>query len=237
MVKKKVSPDLLADQRRMQRVIEVLEREYPEAECSLYFETPFQLLIATMLSAQCTDERVNQVTPDLFAEFPDAQSMAQAELSQILHLIRSVNFYKNKAKAILKSSQILVEKYAGEVPASMDELIKLSGVGRKTANVVLGVGFQIPSLVVDTHVGRLTRRLGFSKLSDPVKLEQHLMKIVPEKNWIQYAHLLILHGRAVCTARRANCERCLIERFCPKVGVSAKEIEKSGVMVRHSDGA
>lgn len=233
MAKKKVSPVHSSDLRRMEMIIQTLEREYPEAQCSLYFKTPYQLLIATMLSAQCTDERVNQVTPDLFAEFPDAQSMAQAELSQIMHLIRSVNFYKNKAKAILKSSQILVEKYAGEVPASMDELIKLRGVGRKTANVVLGVGFQIPSLVVDTHVGRLTRRLGFSKLSDPVKLEHHLMKIIPEKNWIRYAHLLILHGRAVCTARKANCERCLIERFCPKVGVRGKDAVRLDATLRH----
>lgn len=208
-----------ADLRRMEKVIQVLGREYPEAECSLYFKTPYQLLVATMLSAQCTDERVNQVTPPLFAEFPDAESMAQADLTRIMHLIRSVNFYKNKAKAILETSQTLVEKHSGEVPTDRSELVKLRGVGRKTANVVLGVGFQIPSLVVDTHVGRLSRRLGFSRLSDPEKLEQYLMRVVPEKDWIHYAHLLISHGRAVCTARKAYCERCSIALFCPKVGV------------------
>jgi endonuclease III len=208
-----------ADLRRMEVIIQVLEREYPEAECSLYFKTPYQLLIATLLSAQCTDERVNQVTPQLFAEFPDAQHMAQAELSQIMHLIRSVNFYKNKAKAILETSRILVEQHSGEVPPVLSELVKLKGVGRKTANVVLGVGFQVPSLVVDTHVGRLSRRLGFSKLKDPEKLEQFLMRVVPKKNWIRYAHLLISHGRAVCTARKAYCERCSIAKFCPKIGV------------------
>ena len=208
-----------ADLRRMEVIIQVLEREYPEAECSLYFKTPYQLLIATLLSAQCTDERVNQVTPQLFAEFPDAQRMAQAELSQIMHLIRSVNFYKNKAKAILETSRILVEQHSGEVPPVLSELVKLKGVGRKTANVVLGVGFQVPSLVVDTHVGRLSRRLGFSKLKDPEKLEQFLMRVVPKKNWIRYAHLLISHGRAVCTARKAYCERCSIAKFCPKIGV------------------
>ena len=208
-----------ADLRRMEKVIQILGREYPEAECSLYFKTPYQLLIATMLSAQCTDERVNQVTPGLFAEFPDAQSMAQAELKRIMDLIRSVNFYKNKARAILEASQALVANHSGEVPTNRSELVKLRGVGRKTANVVLGVGFQIPSLVVDTHVGRLSRRLGFSRLSDPEKLEQYLMRVVPEKDWIRYAHLLISHGRAVCTARKAYCERCSIALFCPRVGV------------------
>ncbi len=211
-----------AIKRRMQEVLKILWREYPEAECSLKFETPFQLLVATMLSAQCTDDRVNQVTPGLFRAYPGAGEMAQADLKSIESLIRSVNFYKNKAKALFETSRLLVENYHGEVPPKLDELVKLRGVGRKTANVVLGVGFGVPSLVVDTHVGRLSRRMGFTKSSDPEKVELELVKIVPRENWTEYAHLLIAHGRKVCTARKALCELCPVQQYCPKVGVSRR---------------
>ena len=208
-----------AVKRRMQEILKTLWREYPEAECSLKFETPFQLLVATLLSAQCTDERVNQVTPQLFQVYPDAPSMAGGDPKEIERLICSVNFYKTKAKALSMTAQLLVEHHRGEVPPDLDALVKLKGVGRKTANVVLGVGFGIPSLVVDTHVGRLSRRMGFTESSDPKKVEVELHRIVPRENWTEYAHLLIAHGRKICTARKAHCEVCPIQRFCPKIGV------------------
>lgn len=214
---KLTKPD--AEKRRMVEILRILKLEYPGAECSLTFHTPYQLLVAVMLSAQCTDERVNQVTPALFEAFPDAHAMAEAKLSEIETLIRSVNFYKNKSKAIKETSQILVEKYQGEVPRKMEELIELRGVGRKTANVVLGVAFRVPGLVVDTHVGRISRRLGFTRSTDPHDVEHELMKWVPEEDWIEYAHLLILHGRKICTARKAYCEQCVVAHLCPKIGV------------------
>ncbi len=208
-----------ANKRRMQEILKVLWREYPEAECSLHYGTPFQLLIAVMLSAQCTDDRVNLVTPELFRVYPDAESMAKGDLEVIRHLIRSINFFNNKAKALFETSKLLVERHGGTVPDRMEDLIHLRGVGRKTANVVLGVGFGIPSLVVDTHVGRLSRRMGFTKSSDPVKVEHELVKIVPKENWTEYAHLLIAHGRKICTARKALCDECPVRQYCPKVGV------------------
>lgn len=216
MASTRVTPET---KRRMQEILKILWREYPDAECSLKFKTPFQLLVAVMLSAQCTDDRVNLVTPELFRVFPDAEAMAQGDLEEIRHLIRSINFFNNKAKALHETARLLVEKHAGQVPQAMEELVHLRGVGRKTANVVLGVGFGIPALVVDTHVGRLSRRMGFTKSSDPVKVEHELLHIVPRENWTEYAHLLISHGRAICTARKARCEECSIQRFCPKVGV------------------
>jgi len=211
---------LAAEKRRMKEVLKILEREYPEAECSLFFGTPFQLLVATILSAQCTDERVNKTTPALFEKFPDPQSMAKAKPAELEKLIQSTGFYKSKAKSILESSKALVEQHGGEVPRDLESLTKLRGVGRKTANVVLGVAFGTPALVVDTHVGRVSRRLGFTKAMDPVRVESELMELVPREQWTEYAHLLIAHGREICTARRAYCEDCPLSRFCPKIGVN-----------------
>lgn len=208
------------EKKRMKEVLRVLKLEYPDAECSLYFKTPFQLLVATILSAQCTDERVNLVTPVLFKRFPGPAEMAKADLKEIETLIRSTNFYKNKAKSILETSQVLMLEYGGKVPQNLEQLIKLRGVGRKTANVVLGVGFGVAGLVVDTHVGRVSRRLGFTESVDPVDVEHELMEIVPKEDWILYAHLLISHGREVCTARKAYCEKCSISRLCPKIDVA-----------------
>ncbi len=216
------APVSAAVKRRMQEILKVLWREYPEAECSLKFETPFQLLVAVMLSAQCTDERVNQVTPELFRVFPDAEAMAHGKLEEIRHLIRSVNFFNNKSKALYETSRLLVAHHGGQVPRNLDDLVKLRGVGRKTANVVLGVGFGVPSLVVDTHVGRLSRRMGFTQSSDPAKVELELVKIVPKENWTEYAHLLIAHGRKICTARKALCDECPVKQYCPKVGVAGR---------------
>ncbi len=208
------------EKKRMQEILRVLKREYPESECSLRYESPFQLLIATILSAQCTDARVNQVTPALFKKYPRAQEMAKADLRDIEKLIQSTGFYRNKAQSILASSQIIAKEYGGEIPQTLDQLIRLRGVGRKTANVVLGVAYGKPGLVVDTHVGRISRRMGFTASKDPVKVEQEMTGWVPESDWILYAHLLIDHGRKVCTARKARCEECVIARYCPKIGVN-----------------
>ncbi len=203
-------------------IFSILCQAYPDAHCALLHRNAFELLCATVLSAQCTDERVNKVTPELFRHYPTAQAMSQAPVAQLEKLIGSINFFRNKAKALLECSQSLVAHHGGEVPRTMQELTALRGVGRKTANVVLGNAFGIPSLVVDTHVGRLSRRLGFTKKLDPVEVEQDLMKVVPKQDWTMYAHLLIFHGRNRCMARNPNCKECEVSSLCPKVGVQAQ---------------
>ena len=205
----------IAEQRRMLEIIRILKREYPEVRCFLNFATPYQLLVATILSAQCTDDRVNKTTPALFAKFPDAHKMAEAKVSEIEKLVQPTGFYKNKAKAILETSKILVEKFGGEVPRTMEELVSLRGVGRKTANVILGNAYDTPGFVVDTHVGRITRRLGFTRSADPVKIEYEVRELVPESDWANFSLWLIAHGRAVCTARRAKCDECQLAKLCP----------------------
>lgn len=208
-----------AGRERMREIITRLRAEYPDSKCSLDFETPFQLLIATVLSAQCTDERVNKTTPALFARFPTAEKMADAGLPELEQLIRPTGFYKNKAKAIQAIARDLRDRHGGQVPRSLDELVELRGVGRKTANVVLGVAFGVPGMVVDTHVTRLTNRLGYVTIKDAVKIEHQMMEIVEREDWIRFTHLMIDHGRAICTARKALCGRCVIADLCPKVGV------------------
>lgn len=206
--------------RRSEEVIELLHRYYPDAHCALHHRNAFELLVATILSAQCTDERVNMVTPALFAKFPTAKTMAKASVEEISELIRSINFFNNKAKNLKACAQSLVEKFNGEVPPTQEDLVKLAGVGRKTANVVLGNAFRIASgVVVDTHVMRLSNRLGFVKGDDPVKLEQALNEFIPRSEWIDYSHLLITHGRQVCKARGPKCETCFLEELCPKLGL------------------
>lgn len=196
-------------------------RYYPDAHCALNYETPFQLLIATVLSAQCTDERVNKVTPALFAEFPDALSMSQAPLARLEELVRSTGFYKNKAKSLKSASMDLVSKHKGQLPQNLDDLVLLAGVGRKTANVVLGNAFNITSgVVVDTHVTRLSQRFGWTKSDNAVIIERELQKIVPEKNWIIVSHWMIEHGRQVCKARKPQCDRCFLFEHCPKKTVN-----------------
>ena len=204
---------------RVHEITKVLKREYPEARCSLDFRTPFELICATILSAQCTDERVNRVTPALFEKYPDATAMARAKLADLEKLVRTTGFFRAKALSLKTCAQSLVKLHAGEVPRTMDELVKLRGVGRKTANVVLGNVFGVPGLPVDTHVGRLARRLGLSKFQDPVRVEADLMELVPSGDWTIFSLLLIYHGRAICTARRASCEDCPLAKFCPKIGV------------------
>jgi endonuclease-3 len=201
-----------------QEILRLLDHYYKDARCALDHDSAFQLLIATILSAQCTDERVNQVTPNLFAKYPDPSAMANADVTEIERLIHSTGFYRNKAKNIKNCATEIVNKYGGEVPQTMEQLSSLAGVGRKTANVVLGNVFGVPGLVVDTHVTRLSNRLGLANGENAVKLEADLQKIVPKENWTMFAHWLITHGRAICKARSPNCSICFLETLCPKNG-------------------
>ena len=209
------------DPARVKRILETLDRAYPSPTTALHFQTPIQLLVATILSAQCTDERVNRTTPALFARFPDAPSLAAAPQAELETLIRSTGFFRSKARAIRECCADIVARHGGRVPDSMEALVELKGVGRKTANVVLGNAFGIPGLVVDTHVQRLTNRLGLTVESDPVKIEFALMPIVPRERWTSFSHWLILHGRQVCIARKPRCSSCALAPHCPRVGVTA----------------
>ncbi len=195
--------------------MEYLKAPFPEAHCELIYNNPFQLLVATILSAQCTDKQVNKVTPALFAEYPDAESMSNAPIEKIEELIHSTGFYKNKAKNIKSMAYALVKEHNFQVPDNMESLVKLPGVGRKTANVVLGNAFKVPGMVVDTHVKRITNRYGLTKNSDPEKIEQDLMKIFPRKRWTELSHQLVLFGRYFCTAKKPNCNECKIFAYCP----------------------
>ncbi len=210
---------------KKQRALEVLQRLkvlYPDATCSLDYETPVQLLVATILSAQCTDERVNMVTPALFRRFPDAQALAEADLTEIEELVKSTGFYRNKAKNIQGACRKIVTDFGGEVPRTMAELTSLPGAARKTANVVLAHAFGINAgVTVDTHVKRLSNRLGFTKHSDPGKIEQDLMKLIPQPDWENWSIRLIYHGRAVCNARKPACDRCQLADLCPSAQLSA----------------
>ena len=209
-----------------QRALEVLRRLttlYPDATCSLNYATPVQLLVATILSAQCTDARVNQVTPALFAKFPDAATIAAADLDELEELVRSTGFFRNKARNIQGSCQKIVTEFAGKVPATMDQLLTLPGVARKTANVVLAHAYGINAgVTVDTHVKRLSNRLGFTQHSEPLKIEQDLMKLLPQVDWENWSIRLIYHGRAVCDARKPACDRCTLADLCPTPDTNSK---------------
>lgn len=197
-------------------LLQKLREAHPDAACALTHENPFQLLVATILSAQCTDARVNQVTPVLFASYPDPLAMSRATQSDLEEIVRTTGFFRNKAKAIRGASQRIVEAYGGDVPCTMEELLSLPGVARKTANVVLGVGHGIAEgVVVDTHVERLSRRLGLTRGRNPVEIERDLMERIPRESWIEFAHLLIFHGRRVCVARKPRCEACAVFDLCP----------------------
>jgi endonuclease-3 len=214
-------PSLLAAKQQAGRVVRRLKADYPSATCALENETPFQLLVATILSAQCTDERVNLVTPDLFRRWPTAAEMARAPIKTLETTIQSTGFFRNKAKNIKAASQALMEKHGGAVPRDLEALVALPGVGRKTANVVLGTAYGLATgVVVDTHVTRLSRRLGLTEHSDPTKIEQDLMQIVPKSEWVDFAHRMIHHGRQICTARKPKCPECSMNKFCPKIGVA-----------------
>ena len=207
--------------RRVSNVVEILKKEYPDSKCSLEFKNPFQLVVSTILSAQCTDERVNKVTKGLFAKYPTAYDFAKLSIDIIKKEIYSTGFYNNKAKSIKGMSLEIVNKYNGELPVSIDKLVKLPGVGRKTANVVLGNVFDIPSLVVDTHVTRISNLLKFVNNKDAVKIEHKLCQIVEKVDWTLFAHLLIDHGRAVCIANRPKCDKCTISSYCPSSRIAS----------------
>jgi endonuclease III len=197
-----------------------LATAYPDATCELDFADPYQLLVATILSAQCTDARVNKVTPAVFARYPDAPRLAAAAQEELEGLIRSTGFFHSKAKSLIAMAKGLVAAHGGAVPADLDALTALQGIGRKTANVVLGTAFGLATgVVVDTHVARLARRLGLTRERDPGNIERDLMRLFPPDAWVALGHRLILHGRRVCSARKPACQRCPLEQICPKVGV------------------
>lgn len=209
---------------RVARILPILKQTYPQAKCSLDYSTPLQLLVATILSAQCTDDRVNIVTRTLFKKYRSAKDLAAVSQEELERDIQSTGFYRNKAKSIRAMAASLLETHGGEVPKTMDELTHLAGVGRKTANVVLGNAFGINiGVTVDTHVTRLSQRLGLTKHADAVKIEQDLIPIVPQEDWALWSHLLIAHGRAVCQARKPRCAQCVLQRDCP----SAKKFLKA----------
>ncbi len=213
------------------QVCSALARAYPEATCALTHKNPYQLLVATILSAQCTDVRVNMVTPELFRRFPDAAALARAEPGELEALIRSTGFFRAKTRSLLAMAGQVVERHGGQIPRDLDALTALGGVGRKTANVVLGTAFGIASgIVVDTHVKRLARRLGLTSRQTPEQIERDLMEVVPRRQWVDLSHRLIWHGRRVCLARRPQCDRCTLASICPKIGVkAATSITRRGV--------
>jgi endonuclease-3 len=195
-------------------ILRLLDEHYGDAHCTLDFTNPLELLVATVLSAQCTDVRVNQVTPALFKKYPTAAHYADADLADLEQAIYTTGFYRQKAKSIKALCRALVEKFDGQVPASLDELVKLPGIGRKTANVILGNAFGIPGVVVDTHMGRVAQRLGLTPQKDPVKIEFGLMPLVPRERWVKFSHQLIWHGRAICSAKKPDCPHCPLLPYC-----------------------
>jgi endonuclease-3 len=203
--------------RRTAQILAILKRTYPDAHCALHFTTPLELLIATILSAQCTDERVNQVTPALFARCPDATALAAISQGELEEIIHSTGFYRAKARSLRSCAASLVADHQGKVPRTMEALHKLAGVGRKTANVVLGNAFGLAEgVVVDTHVGRLSRRMGLTRHLDPVKVESALVRLIPKEDWTLVSHLLIAHGRKRCNARKPDCAQCELRKVCPQ---------------------
>jgi endonuclease-3 len=227
--------DLAARKRRARRILTVLGETYPEARCELDFTTPLELLVATVLSAQCTDQRVNSVTPALFRRYPDAAAYAGADRLELEALIAPTGFFRQKAKTLQALGQKLCDQFGGEVPGRLADLVTLPGVGRKTANVVLGDAFGVPGITVDTHLGRLARRFGWTEQTDPEKVEAELMALVPKKDWTLMSHRVIWHGRRRCHARRPACGACPVARWCPAFGegptdpvVAAKLVRDSG---------
>jgi endonuclease-3 len=205
--------------RHARRLAAKLAELYPNVHSPLSHSSPVQLLVATILSAQCTDARVNKITPALFGRYPDAFAFAGAQQEELETYVKSTGFFRNKARNIIGCCKQLVEKHAGQVPTSLEDLVLLAGIGRKTANVVLGNAFGIPGITVDTHVGRLSRRLGLSTFKNPVKVERDLMKLIPKREWSTFSLRLIFHGRRVCRSRKPRCGECVLARCCPKIGV------------------
>ena len=211
---------------RIGPIIRILRREYPRSRTALEFETPLQILVATILAAQCTDVKVNQITPRLFRRYPTAEALAAADRLELEEEIRPTGFFRNKAKSIIGAARKIVEEFGGEVPANMADLITLPGVARKTANIVLSSGYDIAEgIAVDTHVKRLSGRLGFSRQSDPEKIERNLMKLVPRKDWLDFNYMLVNHGRKVCQARKPRCPECPLQRLCPSAAKLFPELK------------
>jgi endonuclease III len=219
--------------RHPRRVVAALKRAYPETACALVHADPYQLLVATILSAQCTDARVNLVTPELFRRYPDAGALARAEPAELESLIRSTGFFRAKARNLLAMAGQVAERHEGRIPDDLESLTALGGVGRKTANVVLGVAFgTAEGIVVDTHVKRLAKRLGLTNGKTPEQIERELMRVIPRGEWVDLSHRLIQHGRRVCLARRPKCEACSLSTLCPRVGVAAAVPSTAGTAPR-----
>jgi len=218
--------------RRARKVDRVLAETYPDARCELDFANPFELLVVTVLSAQTTDRRVNAVRPTLFAAYPDAPAMAAADRARLETIVGPLGFFRAKTDALLKLSQALVERYDGQVPPKLEELVTLPGVGRKTANVVLGNAFDVPGITVDTHFGRLARRLGFTEETDPVKAEHAVGALFPKRDWTMLSHHLIWHGRRVCHAKKPACGACPVARWCPSYGEGPTDHETAAKLVK-----
>ena len=214
-----MSPKITAEASSARSIYRILTKEYPDARCELDFNSPLELLVATVLSAQCTDVRVNAVTPVLFNRFPTLESLAAAKLSEVEEIIYSTGFFRSKAKNIKELANRILNDFGGEVPNDLAQLVTLPGVGRKTANVVLGNAFGIPGLTVDTHFGRLSRRFGWSTATDPVKVENDVAKLIPEKEWTLLSHKLIWHGRRICHSRKPECGICPLAKLCPSAGI------------------
>ena len=214
-----MSPKITAEASSARSIYRILTKEYPDAKCELDFNSPLELLVATVLSAQCTDVRVNAVTPVLFNRFPTLVTLAAAKVSEVEEIIYSTGFFRSKAKNIKELANKILNDFGGEVPNDLAKLITLPGVGRKTANVVLGNAFGIPGLTVDTHFGRLSRRFGWSTATDPVKVENDVAKLIPEKEWTLLSHKLIWHGRRICHSRKPECGICPLAKLCPSAGI------------------
>jgi endonuclease-3 len=212
-----MKPRRTDEAKRMARMIAILTREFPDARCMLDHSNPFELLIATILAAQCTDAMVNQVTKSLFGKYPTPDAYVKVSQDEFEQAIYKTGFYRNKAKSIKSCCQALIDKHGGKVPSTMKELTALGGVGRKTANCVLGVSFGVPGIIVDTHVRRLAYRMGYTEETEPDKIEQDLMKIAPKEEWTHMSHLFAAHGRAYCTAKRPACDECPVSELCPKI--------------------
>ncbi len=207
--------DIASERKRAAKIVQRLKAEYPDSKCSLTYRTDHQLLVATILSAQCTDKRVNQITPRLFEKYKDVESFAYCDIEELSQDIRSAGYHNAKARSIQGSALKIIEEYKGQIPNNLNELVNLPGVGRKTANCVLGECFNVPSMVIDTHMIRIMNLLGFSNTKNAVKMELELMELFDEKDWVKLTHMIIDHGRAVCIARRPQCSQCVLSDLCP----------------------
>jgi len=230
-----VKEDFAAKKRRANSMYRVLSRRYPNVRCELDFKTPFQLLVATVLSAQCTDKRVNSVTPTLFSRFPDAKAMSKASTRSIEAIIRPTGFFRTKAANLKELSRIITEDFNGKVPPRLEVLVTLPGVGRKTANVVLGHAFNTPGITVDTHFGRLSRRFGWTTATDPVKVEMEVGKLIKEEEWTNLSQRLIWHGRRICHSRKPACGACPVAKSCPSFGIGEKDPERAERLVKREE--